>query len=188
MLKRLLITGYKGQELGIFKQDHPGVQIIKLAMEKKIRPMLEDGVLEWVIISGNLGVEIWAAELVQELQMEYPELQLAIIPAFMNQEEKWKEETKEHYLMILEGADFVDYVFKRPYESPQQFKARNQFLVHKTDGMLLVYDEENEGSPKYMKEEAEKKAAREEYPIIMISSYDLQEVAEEIQENTRDDW
>ncbi|GAA3327349.1 hypothetical protein GCM10020331_066930 [Ectobacillus funiculus] len=48
---------------------------------------LEEG-LEWVLISGQLGVELWTAEVVFELQMEYPDLKLAVFTPFLEQEEK----------------------------------------------------------------------------------------------------
>ena len=35
---------------------------------------------------GQLGVEIWAAEVVMELQMEYPHLKYAVITPFLEQE------------------------------------------------------------------------------------------------------
>ena len=43
---------------------------------------------------------------------------------------------------ILLEADFVDSVSRKPYEKPWQFRAKNQFLVEKSDVMLLFYDTE----------------------------------------------
>ena len=51
-MKSLYITGYRPHELGIFNDKHPGVAIIKAAIENQLRPLIEDG-LEWVIISEN---------------------------------------------------------------------------------------------------------------------------------------
>ena len=63
ILKRLVVTGYKPHELGIFDDKHPGVRFIKKALEKRLIALLDDG-LEWVIISGQLGIETWAVEVV----------------------------------------------------------------------------------------------------------------------------
>ena len=51
-------------------------------------------------------------------------------------------------------ADFVDSVSRKPYENPWQFRLENQFLIQKSDVILLFYDLEKEGSPKFLYETA----------------------------------
>lgn len=178
MIKRVCVTGYKPHELGIFNEKHEGIPFIKLAIEKQLRSLLEDG-LEWVIISGQQGVELWTAEVVFELQSEYPELQLAILLPFLEQEKNWKEEKQEYFQAILEQADYVNVISKRPYEGPWQFKARDRFLLDNTDALVILYDEEKEGSPKYILEEAQKRSEVDGYPYFQITAYDLQLIVED---------
>ncbi|OAH58025.1 hypothetical protein AWH48_01545 [Domibacillus aminovorans] len=187
MLKTLLLSGYKSHELGIWDTKNPGIIIIKTAIEKQLRTLVEDG-LEWVIIGGQPGVELWAAEVVLELKNEFSELKLGVLMPFLEQEKNWKEERKEHYQTIIDQADFVDVVSKKPYIAPWQFKARDEFSLDHTDALLLVYDEEKEGSPKFLKEAAESRLESSNYSIMMINMYDLQTIAEEIQEKERSDW
>lgn len=186
-IKRLLLTGYKQHELGVFDEKHPGIKYIKKALENRLAPLIEDG-LEWVILGGQLGVETWAAELLLELKTEHPQLKYAIITPFLNQEQKWNDQKKEKYEMICKHADFLTSVTKKPYEAPWQMIERNKFVIRNTDGMLLVYDEENEGSPKFIKELAQKYAETHDYSILTISADDLQLVAEEEQQNQWPDY
>ncbi|WP_430482321.1 DUF1273 domain-containing protein [Rossellomorea marisflavi] len=175
------ITGYKSFELGIFKQDDQAVQYIKLAIRKELLTLLDSG-LEWVLISGQLGVELWAAEVVLELQEEYPDLKLAILTPFLQQEEKWNDQNKEYYEMILSQADFVDSISKSPYQNPGQFKNRNLLFLHKSQSCIILYDPEREGSPRYFYEEAQRK--QEQDPSFMLKTItfdDLQWVVEEAQ-------
>ncbi|MFC3884123.1 DUF1273 domain-containing protein [Bacillus songklensis] len=181
-MKVVAITGYKPFELGIFQGNHPGIGYIKKALSRQLVTLLEDG-LEWVIISGQLGSELWAAEVVFDLQLKYPQLQLAVITPFLEQEENWNEANRELYEFVISQADFVDSITKKKYESPVQFRLKNQFFITKSDGLLMVYDEEHAGSPKYMFEAAKKRAETENYPIILITSYDLQAIVEEEQFN-----
>ncbi|ABS21602.1 DUF1273 domain-containing protein [Bacillus cytotoxicus] len=181
-MKVLAVTGYKPFELGIFQNDHPGVTYIKKALHRKFLAFLEEG-LEWVMISGQLGVELWAAEVVFDLQLEYPDLKLAVFTPFLAQEENWKEENKEWYEFILEQADHVDSITKRRYESPEQFRLKNQFFIDKSDALLAVYDEEKPGSPKYIVEVAKKKEEIENYHSYFILFSDLQDIIEEEQWN-----
>jgi uncharacterized phage-like protein YoqJ len=186
-VKVLTISGYKSFELGIFKNDDQAVQYIKKAIEKSLLGFVEEG-LEWVIISGQMGVELWAAEVVFDLQMEYSDLKLAILTPFLNQESKWNEINKEYYEFILSQADFVDSITKREYESPVQFRQKNQFLVSKSDGLLLLFDEEKQGSPKYLLETARKKQELTSYFIGFITFSDLELVVEEENMKNVDFW
>ncbi|MCQ6277870.1 DUF1273 domain-containing protein [Bacillus sp. EB600] len=183
--KILAISGYKAFELGIFQKDHPSVTYIKKAIMKELVPMIEDG-LEWVLISGQLGAELWAAEVIFDLQLAYPELKLAVITPFLNQEEKWNEQNREWYESVLAGADFIDSVSRKPYEKPWQFRLKNQFFIEKSDSLLLLYDHEKEGSPKYLYEMAIQYQNNHSYPIQLITFYDLQTVVEEEEQSHTD--
>ncbi|WP_088069131.1 DUF1273 domain-containing protein [Gottfriedia luciferensis] len=180
-MKILLISGYKSFELGIFSNKHDAIKYIKKAIKNKILLFIDE--LEWVIISGQMGTELWAAEVVFDLQLEYPHLQLGIFTPYEDQEKNWNEANKSYYEEILIGADHVDSISRKPYESPLQLKARNEFLVSKSHGCILFYDTEKEGSPKFLYDLANKKNELFHYPVEMISFDDLQVIAEESYEN-----
>ena len=61
-------------------------------------------------------------------------------------------------MRIVAMADFHTSLTKRPYEAPWQFIEKDKFFMRNSDGILIVYDEENEGSPKFVKKAAEKYA------------------------------
>lgn len=177
-MKVIAVTGYKPYELQIFTNKDPAVYYIKKAIKKELIPLIENG-LEWVIISGQLGVELWAAEVVYDLQLEYEGLKLAILTPFLNQEKNWKENNREFYELIVAQADFVESITKKEYENPYQFRLKNEFITNKSDGLLIVYDEEKEGSPKYQLQAATKKSEATQYPIYQINFYDLQLLVED---------
>jgi uncharacterized phage-like protein YoqJ len=180
LIKVVAVSGYKPFELGIFKHNHPAVEFIKQAIRKELEQLLEEG-LQWVIISGQLGTELWAAEVVIDLQKEYPSLHLGVITPFLKQEEGWNEQNQEMYQSILAQADFVDSISKRPYEGPWQFRLKNQFFIEKSDAFLLFYDEENQGSPRFLLETVKRYKESHPYHFRMIGFYDLQLLAEEMQ-------
>ena len=186
-MEKLLIQGFRMHELGIFNQKHPGIPFIKKAIENQLRTLLDEG-LKWVIITGQMGTELWAAEVALELKEEFPHLQLAVIPPFAEQEKNWNEEKQEYYHSILSRADFVKPVSNLPYQNPKQFRQANEFLLAHSDGILLFYDDEKESTVKYIKEMAELKSEEVQYPIFTITSYDLQVLVEEEQEKHRTDW
>lgn len=181
MVKVAAISGYKPFELGIFQQNHPAVGFIKLIIRRELEQFLDEG-LEWVIISGQLGTELWAAEVVFELQNEHPELKLGVFTPFLNQEENWKDMNKELYEGVMAQADFVEAISKRPYEGPWQFRLKNKFFVEKSDALILFYDQEKEGGPKYLYEAAKRYAEAFPYDIRVFGFYDLQLIVDQAQE------
>ncbi|MBM7584296.1 putative phage-like protein YoqJ [Bacillus pakistanensis] len=187
MTSVVTVSGYKQHELGLFKQDDPAIGYIKKALEKELASFADEG-LEWVVISGQLGVELWAAEVVIDMQLDYPNIKLAVLTPFLNQEENWNENNKELYEMILTQAEFVDSISKEPYNNPQQFRNKNQLLLHKSDALLILYDEEREGSPKYLYEGA--KIYQESHPleIRQITFMDLQFIADEEQQRLLEEY
>lgn len=186
-MQKVFVTGYKSFELGVFKNDSQEATYIKLALQKNILNMVDEG-LEWVIISGQLGVELWAAEAVIQLKQLYPHLQLAIMPPFVQHDSNWNEVNKEYYQFISSQADFVKPISNHPYISPMQFKNRDLFLLEKTDAMLILYDDEREGSPQYIWELAKKHAENYPYEIRQITFYDLQQVIEEEASKHNNEW
>ena len=52
---------------------------------------------------------------------------------------------------IINNADFTESVFHSEYQGPFQFKQTVQFMLDHTDQTLLIYDEEQEASPKFFK-------------------------------------
>ncbi|MFC3799750.1 DUF1273 domain-containing protein [Cohnella sp. GCM10012308] len=180
-MNNLLITGYRAHELGIFGQKHKGIPFIRKAIESKLIPLVEEG-LEWVITPGQYGVDLWACESVIALKKEYPQLRLSILTAFEGQEEKWSEDKQEYYRGILKDVDFYGAVSKQPYNGPWQFAARDDLLLRKTEGIILVYDEEaGDASPKFMKEKALRKNREDGYLYLSVSSEDIQSAANEEQ-------
>ncbi|RBW69459.1 DUF1273 domain-containing protein [Bacillus taeanensis] len=182
MGKVLTVTGYKSHELGIFNDKHPGLPYIKKALKRNLERLIDEFDLEWVLISGQLGVELWTAEIVFELQETYPHLKLAVLTPFLGQEERWNEERQEYYEMITAQADFYESISKKPYESPLQLKVKNQFLIEKSSGLLILYDEEQPGSPKYYLEEAlKKRQSHPNFEIFTITPFDINELIQDEQ-------
>ncbi|PNQ84815.1 hypothetical protein CPY53_19470 [Paenibacillus polymyxa] len=179
MMKNLLVSGYRAHELNIFSQKHEGIPYIKKAIAGRLIPLIEEG-LEWVITPGQYGVDLWACEVVIALKEQYPHLKCSIMMAYQNMDEKWKEDKKEYFQQICAEVDYVGVVSRQPYQGIWQLKARDELLFRKTDGLLLVYDEDaGEGSPRFMKELALKKQQAEGYQYISISSEDIQSIADE---------
>jgi len=181
-VKVCTITGYKPFEIGVFGEKDIKLQLIKTVLKKRLIQLMEDG-LEWVLISGQMGTEIWAAQVVFELQEIGFPIQLAVITPFKDPHLNWNEKNQMMMEEIIIGADYYESLSNRPYESPSQFRTKDIFFLKKSDGALIFYDSDNEGSPKYFLDLAKKYQENHEYEIQLIDFYEITALADELQDN-----
>ena len=176
-LKVMYISGYRSFELGVFKENDPKITVIKKVLKKEIQQLVEEG-LEWVLTSGNLGIETWVTEVVAELKQEYPELKLGIIYPFKEFGNNWNENNQEKLRMTEQLADYVKAVSHQAYQSPSQLRNHTRFLLDHTDGCLLIYDPEFPGKTQYFLKEAQTYQQDHSYEIRLVSMDDLQNFSE----------
>src|SRR5690625_2538710 len=146
-MKVLAVTGYRPMEINIFNENDEKIKFVKRAIEKRLLQFI-DGGLEWVIVSGQMGVEMWTAEVVLDLKVQY-DIHLAIVPPFLNQAKRWPEVLQYKYEELLMEADFSEPIYQEDYKGPYQFQAKDLWLIEKSEGCLLLVDEDNPGSVQY---------------------------------------
>lgn len=100
MVKTVYITGYKSFELNIYKDDAPEVYYLKQFIAHKLKHLLDEG-LEWVLIQGQMGIELWSAEVVIELKKDFPDIKLGIITPFIGHTQRWNDKNQAKYTKIL---------------------------------------------------------------------------------------
>lgn len=177
-LKTLYVSGYRSFELGIFQEKDPKITIIKKALKKSLEKYLNNG-LEWVIISGNLGVEFWTSQLMTELKEDYPELKLGLIFPFYDFGNNWNENNQQKLLAMKNTADYENATSHQPYNNPGQLKNHTRFILEKTQGCLLVYDPDYPGKTEYFYRGAIKFQENKDYSMEIIGMFELQDIADE---------
>lgn len=182
-MKNIYVTGYRSMELGIFSETDEKISYVKQAIKNRLIGLIEEG-LEWVLVSGQMGVEMWTAEVVLELKEIY-DIHLAIIPAFENHHSRWPDAIKEKYSDLCMQADFFDAIYQGDYKGPYQFKARDLWMINKSEGALILMDPEYPESSQYFYRLAEE---ADNYLLMTITPSDIDDVVEEIQMQDPDYW
>lgn len=177
-MKVMTVTGYKPMELNLFNEEDPRIKFVKETIKKRLITFIEEGV-EWILISGQMGVELWTADVILEELSDLYDVQLAVIPPFENQEKRWPEPLQMKYEETIMTADFYQPLYKGDYKGPFQFQAKNKWLIEKSDACLILLDEENHGSNRFFYEEA--KQASKDYPIYFITPADIDDVVRDMQ-------
>ena len=152
-MKSILVSGYRSYELNIFNQTDPKYLYLKEFIKDRLIRYIENGT-EWFVVTGQMGIELWAGEVVLELKEEYPEVNLAVLLPFTGFGENWNETNKTMFEQVITQADYVNYTSNKDYESPAQLKGNQVFSVRNTDGAFIIYDtmvgESADGKPKYL--------------------------------------
>lgn len=172
-MRNLYISGYRTYELGVFSAKDAKIEVIKKALKNEIISYIENGI-EWILTSGQLGVEQWAVEVVEELKSEYPEIKQAIIFPFLDFGSNWKEESKLKMMELKDLVDYTEATSHQPYKDPSQLKNHQKFLLEHTDATLLVYDREFEGKTKFLYQAIQKKQETSSYECRLIDFDQLQ--------------
>lgn len=119
--------------------------------QKKYLKMLEDTIIELIekdgfnyfISGGAIGADQDFAEIVIKLKKHYPHIQLEIAVPCPNQDIKWNSSDKARYKHILENADFVN-ILSTSY-SPNCMQKRNEYMVDKSDFIIVVWNGNHTG-------------------------------------------
>ncbi|KRM87678.1 hypothetical protein FD21_GL001292 [Liquorilactobacillus vini DSM 20605] len=180
------ISGYRNYELNIFRSDDQRIEVLKHLLGQQLRTKIEQG-LTWVLTGGQLGIEQWTLEAALDLKRDYPALKIALILPFADFAQKWQPEKQTVLLKLKEKVDFCAEVSRRPYQSPQQLKNWQTFMLKHTKQALLVYDPEHPGKSRYDYQAIQTYQCRHDYPLDLLDFDWLQTASqdylEEINEN-----
>lgn len=180
-IKNLYVSGYRSYEVGVFSKEDPKLFYIKEFFKRRLIGYIESG-LEWVIISGNLGTELWVAEVVLDLKEMYPEINLGVLLPYLEFSGNWNEKNQADYNVIVQKADYMNYTSNKPYDNPGQLKNNQAFIIQNTDGCLLFYDTENEGKVSFVHDMALKYQENHPYEIERVGFDELQWFVNDLEE------
>nr|WP_163537774.1 SLOG family protein [Gracilibacillus sp. YIM 98692] len=176
-MRILTVTGNKPMELNIMNENDSRIAYIKQAIQQRLISLLDEG-LHWVLVTGQMGVELWTCQVVLDLKKQY-DIKLGIFPPFMEFEARWPDGYQALFQEMIAQADFYQPLYQQTYQGPHQFINKDLWLIHKSDGSLILVDEEHPGSVKYFLEKAKHSAYQSNYSIQYITPNDLEEVVQD---------
>lgn len=187
-MKRLWTTGYRAYELGVFDEKNPKVAVIKDVLQKQLRYQLDSTSEDfWLITGPQMGVERWSIESALTIKVDYPQLKIALMEPYADFAARWNENNQARLAAVKAQVDFAGRVSEKKYESPEQLRAYQNFMLHYTDGALLIYDPEREGKTVWDWRAINRyREQNSDYSMRMIDFDELQEAAEEYSERLRE--
>ncbi len=169
--------------MGIFKDDDLKVKVIKNYFKNRIINYIENGV-EWILTGANLGTEMIIGEVVEELKQENYQIELAVIIPYQNFEGNWNDNNKQKLNIFLRKADYFSYLSDLSYTNYVQLINWQSFMLKHTDGVLMFYDLENVGKPKYDYEAVIKYIEKNpDYSLELVDFDSMQDFANSMFDN-----
>lgn len=172
-VKRIVITGYRASELGIFQATDKKITIIKKSLTSQVRQFIEDG-YQWFLVGGNLDIEVWGGEVVLDLKKEYPEIKLGVLFPYLEFGSNWNESNQQLRDNLVAKADYVGSVSHAPYQNKAQLQNHSQFLLTHSDASFVIYDEEYIGKCQHFYKQARRYEEQADYVVYQLTMDDLQ--------------
>lgn len=145
MSKICCFTGHRPNKFSFkYNEMHPDCIKIKALLKEEIEKTIKDG-YDYFISGMALGVDMWVAEAVIELQKTYPNIKFEVAVPCANQECTWPEISQNRYRHILMHADLLYYVSRKPYQ-PYLMLQRDKYMVDKSSRLIAVFDGSSGGT------------------------------------------
>ncbi len=131
-------TGNRIQRLPfIFNETNNESILIKQKLEEEIKKSISNGYNHF-IATMQLGVDMWAAEIVVRIKKFYPEVILEASLSYENQASFWTENQRERYFNILSECDYIGYASTHYTSSCSRLASK--YMIDKSSLLIAVYD------------------------------------------------
>ncbi len=106
-------------------------------LRKEIVSAIADGYSTF-ITGCSRGVDLWAADIVLELQRDNKDLRLLCAIPFPDFDSRWPEDWKKHLQFVKKKADHIQIV-EQSY-SPGAYQKRNELMCDQASRIIAVCD------------------------------------------------
>ena len=135
--RRVCFTGRRPEKLNISELE------AKEKLTKVILNSIKDGYS--VFISGMArGIDIWAAEIILDLQNSGHDIKLICAVPYKGFEQYWSSDWKTRYQKIISSCNLVRYI--SPNYSNRCFQIRNEWMVNHSSKVIAFYNGEKGGT------------------------------------------
>lgn len=112
-------------------------------LRKEIYAAVADGYTTFVT-GGSRGVDLWAADIVMEMQRTNKNLHLICAIPFPGFDDRWSVDWKKHLQLVKKKADHIQIV-EQSY-SPGVYQKRNEFMCDQASRIIAVCDGKPSGT------------------------------------------
>ena len=124
-----------------YNENNNGCKRLKRRLKEQLIQLCEKDVHRFYI-GGDLGVDLWAGELLLELkeQSEYSEIELVLVLPFSGHDKNWDKVSRYRLSKLRQNS--AEVIVAGTSENPPavNFKLRDQYMVEHSDCLLAVYD------------------------------------------------
>ena len=124
-------TGHRPEKL------HGKEAFVVVELRKEIIAAIADGYTTF-ITGCSRGVDLWAADIVLELQRSNKELHLVCAIPFPDFDDRWPVDWKKHIQLVKKKADYIQ-TLDQSY-NPGVYQKRNEYMCDHASRIIAVCD------------------------------------------------
>lgn len=114
-----------------------------MELRKEIVSAVADGYTTFVT-GCSRGCDLWAADIVIELQRSNKDIRLVCAIPFPGFDERWPVDWKKHLQLVKKKADLIHTL--EPSYSPEAYQKRNEFMCQNASRIIAVCDGKPSGT------------------------------------------
>lgn len=132
-------TGHRPEKLYGYDPFSEGNYKMLTELREIIIDHIETKEVNTFITGMALGIDTWAARLVIKLKETYPHIKLVAAVPCANHSNRWNQESKDEWQLIIDKCDEVHYVSKEEY-THWCMQDRNKWMVDNSNYVIAVWD------------------------------------------------
>lgn len=132
-------TGHRPDSLFGYKPNTEGNKKLLWKLKYIIEDHIENKGVDTFITGMALGIDMWAARIVFKVKEKYPHIKLIAAVPCKNQHNKWIDESKREWQMIINRCDEVHYVTNEEY-TKWCMQKRNEWMVDNSQYVIAVWN------------------------------------------------
>lgn len=146
-----------------YQEQNNGCKKIKKVLDSQLRQIYEGGIHRF-LVSGTLGVGIWAGELLLRMkeQPEYAALELVVVLPYANHDSSWDNHNKTRLSFLLRHA--ADKVLLAAKGGGRDYQETYFYMVEQCARLVAVCDDQ----PKDDAGQAVIRARKKEHALTII--------------------
>ena len=139
VLRTCCFTGHRPNKFPWgYDENNPACKEYKNNLREIILTLYKKGI-NWFIVGGAVGFDMWAGEIIIDLKKEYNDIILEVAIPCRTQDSLWPKKSKERYKNIIDNAQKLT-IISHEYTNTCMHQ-RNEYMLKKSSVVVAGYIE-----------------------------------------------
>lgn len=127
-----------------YNENHTACKRLKRCLRTQFENLFAQGVRTFYT-GGALGVDMWASEILLEMQAipAFHDLELILVLPYEGYEQAWDERSRRRMSVLQKNSSRTEIIGSMKMPPEKCYRLRNQYLINRADVLVAVLDQED---------------------------------------------